>query len=147
MALRVRVPAGSDNSFVAFVIPVKAEQATLGPLFHAKAGEVVEITQVWEAFIADESSDGRWGTIEQLATEDAEHVKAIRSCHEAGKTAAQAAGYSIYFEPLDEYPRRGVFNQPEPESVLAHLFIPFRKPVAQTEEAWRPASLSQAPAL
>ena len=73
-ALRVRVSAGSDNSSVAFVIPVKDEQATLGPLFHAKAGEVVEITQVWEAFIADESSDGRWGTIEQLATEDAEHT-------------------------------------------------------------------------
>ena len=200
MALGVRVPGGSDNLSVTFVIPVNYVQATLDPLFHAKAGEVVEITQVWEALIADESSDGRWGRIEHLATEDAEHVKAIRFCHKAGRTAAQAdrckaskgdivftmdadlqddpeeiprflekmregfdlesggirddtircistcrAGYSIYFEPLDEYPRRGTFNQPEP--VVAYLWIPFRKPIAQTEEPLRPASLSQPPTL
>ena len=61
-------------------------------------------------------------------------IRRIRSCR---------AGYSIYFEPLDEYPRPGVFNQPEPESVLAYLSIPFPKPIAQTEEPLRPASPNQ----
>jgi glycosyltransferase involved in cell wall biosynthesis len=179
MASGVRVVAGSDNSSVTFVIPVKHEQGTLDPLFHAKAGEVVEITKVWEAFIDDGSSDGSWAAIEQRAAEDAEYVKAIRFRHNAGKTAAQAdgwkaskgdivftmdadlqddpeeisrflekmregfavvtgwtrddtirrimscrAGDSIYFEPLDQHPTTGVFNQPELESVLAYPIDP-----------------------
>ena len=52
---------------------------------------------------------------------------------------------TAYFPALDEYPKTGLFNQREPESVLTYLMIPFRKRKAQTQESFRPPSPSQPP--
>jgi glycosyltransferase involved in cell wall biosynthesis len=94
MAYEVSILAGVKNPSVAFVIPVKDEQATLAPLFHGIEEQMAEITELWEVFFIDDgSSDGSWMAIEQLAAENAEHVKAIRFRHNAGKAAALAAGW------------------------------------------------------
>ena len=93
-ASSVKSAEGADNASVTFVIPVKDEQATLVPLYHAIADEATRITKIWEViFIDDGSSDGSWTEIKRLAGDDPKHVKAIRFRYNAGKAAALAAGW------------------------------------------------------
>ena len=70
-ASSVKSAEGADNASVTFVIPVKDEQATLVPLYHAIADEATRITKIWEViFIDDGSSDGSWTEIKRLAGDD-----------------------------------------------------------------------------
>jgi hypothetical protein len=38
---------------VTFVIPVRAEQATLVPLYHSIADEITQVTKIWEVNFLD----------------------------------------------------------------------------------------------
>ncbi|HYY30182.1 MAG TPA: glycosyltransferase family 2 protein [Chthoniobacterales bacterium] len=94
MSYIVSVFAAAQKPSLAFVIPVKDEQATLVTLFRGIADEANKITDVWEViFVDDGSTDGSWTVIQQLAADNLQHVKAIRFRCNAGKAAALAAGW------------------------------------------------------
>jgi glycosyltransferase involved in cell wall biosynthesis/CheY-like chemotaxis protein len=79
---------------LSFVIPAKDEQETIEPLFRKIADQASRITAIWEIiYVDDGSGDQSWQTIQKLATENAEHVKAIRFRRNVGKAAALAAGW------------------------------------------------------
>jgi glycosyltransferase involved in cell wall biosynthesis len=90
----VSVVSGDASPSLSFVIPVKDEQATLAALFRGIAVQATKIADYWEViFVDDGSADESWIEIQQLAAQNAEHVKAIRFRHNAGKAAALAAGW------------------------------------------------------
>jgi CheY-like chemotaxis protein len=85
---------GSYRPSLSFVIPAKDEQETIEPLFRKIADQASRITEWWEViYIDDGSADESWQTIRRLATENAEHVKAIRFRRNVGKAEALAAGW------------------------------------------------------
>jgi glycosyltransferase involved in cell wall biosynthesis len=86
--------ASARKPSLAFVIPVKDEQATLLDLFRGIAVEATKVTDRWEViFVDDGSADESWSVIRRLAAESFEHVKGIRFRCNAGKAAALAAGW------------------------------------------------------
>ncbi len=88
--------ASTQKPSLAFVIPVKDEQATIADLFRGIAVEAAKVTDQWEViFVDDGSTDASWSEIRQLAAENAEHVKGIRFRCNAGKAAALAAGWKV----------------------------------------------------
>jgi dolichol-phosphate mannosyltransferase len=94
MSYVVSMVTAAEKPSLTFVIPVKDEQATLATLFRGIAAQATKITGCWEViFVDDGSTDESWIVIQQLAAENAEHVKAIRFRLNAGKAAALAAGW------------------------------------------------------
>src|SRR5271166_3515230 len=94
MSYVVSKVASTRKPSLAFVIPVKDEQATLADLFRGIAVEATKVTDEWEViFVDDGSTDASWSVIRQLAAENVEHVKGIRFRCNAGKAAALAAGW------------------------------------------------------
>jgi glycosyltransferase involved in cell wall biosynthesis len=94
MSYEVSMVASTQKPSLAFVIPVKDEQATLVDLFRGIAVEATKVTDRWEViFVDDGSVDESWSVIRQLAAESLGQVKGIRFRCNAGKAAALAAGW------------------------------------------------------
>jgi glycosyltransferase involved in cell wall biosynthesis len=86
--------ASAQKPSLAFVIPVKDEQATLVDLYRGIAVQATKVTDCWEViFVDDGSADQSWAVIRQLAADNIDNVKGIRFRCNAGKAAALAAGW------------------------------------------------------
>lgn len=80
---------------ISFVIPVYDEKESLRTL-HQAIVESLEKMQIssWEiCFVDDGSSDGSWGKIKSLSSEDPEKVNAVRLRRNFGKAEALQAGF------------------------------------------------------
>jgi glycosyltransferase involved in cell wall biosynthesis len=94
MSYLVSMAASAQKPSLAFVIPVKDEQATLVDLYRGIAVQATKVTDRWEViFVDDGSADESWAVIQQLAADHIENVKGIRFRCNAGKAAALAAGW------------------------------------------------------
>jgi CheY-like chemotaxis protein len=79
---------------LSFVIPLKDEAPTLEELFNKIAEHASAQTPFWEIiFVDDGSTDDSWQTIQELATENPDRIKAIRFRRNLGKADALAAGW------------------------------------------------------